>query len=96
MHHILTPLGGVLTIAGLSIAIYMVAASGGPHPRVPHGWVGAVIIALILLTIDLGVLRDRWIEKNAMIRPFHVLPGQTVPALMIVSILLGLWLAVVI
>ncbi len=90
------PFGGVLAIAGLNIAIYMVAATGGLHLRVPHGWVGAVIIALILLTIGLGVLRDRWIEKHAVIRSFHVWSGRTMLALMAINILLGLWLAVII
>ncbi len=91
-HHILTPLGGALAIAGLLIAIYMVAATGGPHLRVPHAWLGSVIIALILVTIGLGVLRDKWIEKSMVIRPFHVWSGRVMLALMVVNIVLGLLL----
>lgn len=91
-HHILTPAGGALAIAGLLIAIYMVAATGGPHLRVPHGWLGAVIIALILVTIGLGILRKKWIAKHRVIRPLHIWSGRVMLALMAVNMVLGLWL----
>ena len=85
-HHVLTPVGGALSIAALLIAIYMVAATGGPHLRVPHAWLGAIIIALILVTIGLGFLRKKWIAKQRVIRPFHVWSGRVMLALMAVNI----------
>ncbi|RZN42800.1 MAG: hypothetical protein EFT35_01660 [Methanophagales archaeon ANME-1-THS] len=53
-HKITGIIGAILFIAGLLIANYMVSVATGVHFRVPHAYLGAVIILLVVANLILG------------------------------------------
>jgi hypothetical protein len=90
LHRILAGVGTILAVAGLSIALYMVRITGGPNLRVFHGMFGAVVLTLVIITLLLGVVRDRVKQHKANLRTVHLWSGRVVFVLMVVTIILGL------
>lgn len=90
LHRILAGAGTILAIAGLSIALYMVRITGGPNLRAFHGMFGAVVLALLILTLVLGVARDRVKQHKVIIRSVHLWSGRVVFVLLVLTIILGL------
>jgi hypothetical protein len=90
LHRIFAGGGAILAIAGLSIALYMVGTTGGPHLRVFHGMFGAVVLTLVMITLLLGVARDRVKQHKVTLRTVHLWSGRVVFVLLVLTIVLGL------
>jgi hypothetical protein len=89
-HQRLQALGGLASVAGLAIGIYMVQLSAAHHLRELHGVLGLGTIAVILATLGLGlvIVRDPGIGKPA--RRAHRWLGGAAIALVAVNIAVGL------
>ena len=75
---------------GLVFGIGMVIQSGGPHLRLPHTWIGAVTLVLVLLTVVEGYVWKR--SKPATkkrIRPIKIWLGRLTVVLMMVTTVSG-------
>jgi len=90
LHRILAGAGTILAVAGLSIALYMVRITGGPNLRVFHGMFGAVVLTLVIITLLLGVVRDRVNQHKVTLRTIHLWSGRVAFVLLVVTIILGL------
>jgi hypothetical protein len=90
LHRILAGAGAILAVAGLSIALYMVHITGGPNLRVFHGMFGAVVLTLVIITLLIGVIRDRVKQHKVTLRTIHLWSGRVVFVLLVVTIILGL------
>ncbi len=85
-HKLIAAGAGVLLLAGVSLAAYMIAAAGGVQFRVLHSWVGLAAILLVIIQLVLGFV---FVYKRGFKLP-HVWIGRTAIALMVINILLGL------
>jgi hypothetical protein len=85
--------GAILTLTALGIAFYMVSLSGGPHIRVPHAYLGLLILVVLVLTISLALLRTRVRPHTMQILTAHRWMGRTLLLLMAANILSGLFTA---
>lgn len=90
LHRILAGAGTILAVAGLSIALYMVRITGGPNLRVFHGIFGALVLTLVIITLLLGMVRDRVKQHKVALRTLHLWSGRVVFVLLVVTIVLGL------
>jgi hypothetical protein len=90
LHRILAGTGTILAVAGLSIALYMVRITGGPNLRVFHGMFGALVLTLVIITLLLGLVRDRVKQHKVTLRTVHLWSGRGVFVLLVVTIILGL------
>jgi hypothetical protein len=89
-HKILAYAGGLLVIAAVGVAAYMVGISGGPHLRVPHAFLGVVTIFLLILTLALGLARERIRPPKLYLRTVHLIFGLVTVLFLILSIFFGL------
>ena len=93
-HRLLEWFGAASGILGFAIAIYMVSVSTGVHFRVVHSIVGLITIISMTLNPILGynILRKKRDHKPGY-RILHRWIGRTMLIGMLVTILLGLFLA---
>ncbi len=89
-HQGLQAAGGLSTIAGLSISMFMIQASGVGHLRYTHGLLGAGTVALIISTLLLGLFIIRAPGTRRPIRLAHGLMGGASIILVMLNIALGL------
>jgi hypothetical protein len=89
-HKVISPLGALFAIFGLSMALYMVSLSSGMHFRVPHAILGLITILLVFTTPILGFLQFRVKGKRAMIRNAHRWVARVTLLLMIIVVISGL------
>jgi hypothetical protein len=81
----------VFSALGLLFGIGMVIQNGGPHLRLPHTWIGAVTLVMVLLTFTEGHAWKRAEPKTKKrIRPIKIWLGRTTLTLMIVTMVLGI------
>jgi hypothetical protein len=85
-------LGAILFLAGLLMANYMVSVSTGVHFRVPHAYLGAFIILLIVTNLILGYAQLKFRNKAAQIRSAHRWSARIALVLILINILFGLLL----
>lgn len=90
LHRLLAGTGAVIAATGLAIAWYMVSTSGGPNFRAFHGIFGAITLAVLFLTLLLGVARDRAKQHKVALRAFHIWAGRIAFVLLVLAVLLGL------
>lgn len=79
-------LGAISFIAGLLMATYMVSVSTGVHFRVPHAYLGAVIILLVIANLILGYVQLKFRSKAARIRSAHRWSARIALVLMLIKI----------
>ncbi len=89
-HTHLESAGTIFTVAALAIAFYMVSISGGPHIRVPHAYLGLLILAVLLATVSLALLRKRARPYTMQVIAAHRWMGRLLIVLMAVNIYSGL------
>ncbi len=90
-HRALGATGSIVAIAGAVTALYMVSAASSVHFRVPHAYVGAFIVLLLILTPSVGLLQLKAAaERRGRVRGVHRLLGRALLLLMAVNILFGI------
>lgn len=90
-HRALVATGSIVAIAGAVTAFYMVSAASSVHFRVPHAYVGAFIVLLLILTPSFGLLQLKVAaERRGRVRGVHRLLGRALLLLMAVNILFGI------
>jgi multisubunit Na+/H+ antiporter MnhB subunit len=89
-HQRLQALGGLAAVAGISMSIYMVQLSGAPHFHAVHDVLGVGTVAVILVTLGLGVVVTRTPGISRQTRSAHRLLGMAAIALVAANIVLGL------
>ena len=87
-HKVVGTVGALLSVCGLSVAIYMVSAGGGAHFRVMHAYLGAATLTVVLMSPVLGVLWSKTTKPS--IRTAHIWLCRTAIVLMAVTIVMGL------
>jgi hypothetical protein len=90
-HKVLGLSGAVFAIAGMTMAAYMISAASQEHFKVPHAYLGSLVILLLILTPTLGLLQLKATkERRARIRGVHRLFGRTALLLMALNMLFGM------
>lgn len=92
-HKILGITSAALTVIGLGLGIFMVAAKGQSHLRVPHAWIGLLAILAASAAPLLGRAIFSTKTKKQELRRFHRWTGRTALILMTLTILSGLFQA---
>ncbi len=91
-HRFLAATGVSLIIIAYIIAFSMLALSGPGHLRFPHSFVGIFIVLLAVITLALGIYRDRTKTHKVQVRTVHIWLGRFLLFLMALNIILGLLL----
>jgi hypothetical protein len=90
-HRALGAAGSTVAIVGAVTAFYMVSAASSVHFRVPHAYIGAFIVLLLILTPSFGLLQFKVAaESRGRFRGFHRLLGRALLLLMALNILFGI------
>jgi amino acid transporter len=90
-HKLLGISGAAFSIAGMTMAAYMISAASQEHFRVPHAYLGSLVILLLIFTPVLGLLQLKAAKENkAKIRRVHRLLGRTALLLMALNMLFGM------
>lgn len=92
-HTLLAATGTIFTVAALAIAFSMVSLSGGPHIRVPHAYLGLLILAVLLATVSLALLRKRARPHTLQVIAAHRWMARILLVLMAITIVSGLMTA---
>jgi|OpeIllAssembly_1097287.scaffolds.fasta_scaffold2416700_1 hypothetical protein len=89
--------GGSFMVLGAITAVTAVASTPeGHHLRTPHSWLGALTVAVAIITPALGLLQFRIPGKAATLRFAHRLFGRLLNLMAPFAILLGLLVAEII
>lgn len=88
LHKMLGVLATVFSVTGGFAAVLMVYLAGNNHFSVPHTWLGAGTIVLMVATLTVGFLQTRVSNKKHM-RLIHRIAGRTVAALSLVTVITG-------
>lgn len=91
-HQMMGISGTILFISGLLIAIYLVSLSTGVHFRVPHAYLGAIVIALIVMNPILGYAQLKSPSKATKIHTIHRWSGYVALVLILINMIAGLLL----
>lgn len=90
-HRALGVTGSTVAIAGAATAFYMVSVASQGHFRVPHAYIGALVVLLLMLTPSFGLLQFKVAaERRAQVSGFHRLLGRSLLLLMAMNILFGI------
>jgi protein-S-isoprenylcysteine O-methyltransferase Ste14 len=90
IHKALGVFGTLFVLAGLFMAIYMIAISPGQHFAVPHTYLGAIAIIFVGLTPILGYAQFHVTSNRATIRAIHRWSGRSTLVLVLSTMLSGL------
>ena len=97
VHRTIGLTGSSFMLLGAVMAVAAVASNPeGHHLRSPHTWLGALTVAMAIVTPALGLLQFRIPQKAAAIRLFHRLSGRILNLMTPFTILLGLLVAEII
>jgi len=88
LHKMLGVLSTIFFIAGGIAAALMVFLSGRSHFAVPHTWLGAAVVVLMVTTLAVGLLQTRVGNKKRM-RMIHRIAGRTVAGLSLMAVATG-------
>jgi hypothetical protein len=89
-HRALGIMGSIVAIGGATVAIYMISAASSVHFRVPHAYVGAFVVLLLILTPSMGLLQFKVAkERRDRVRGVHRLLGRVALLLMALNVLFG-------
>ena len=90
-HKLLGISGASVAVAGMLMAVYMISAASQEHFRVPHAYLGSLVILLLVVTPSLGLLQLKTSRENkAKIRRVHRIFGRTALLLMALNMLFGM------
>lgn len=90
IHKLLGPTGGVLALAALAIAVYMIERTGGVHIKIWHAYVGIATIAGIVLTPVAGKAMLGVKKHKQQVRKAHRWLGRFTLLAMLATIALGI------
>jgi len=83
--------GASVSVAGMTMAAYMISVASQEHFRVPHAYLGSFVILLLIITPALGLIQLKAAKDNkAKIRRVHRLFGRTALLLMALNMLFGM------
>jgi hypothetical protein len=85
--------GTAAMLAGASAAVAAVSESGSPHLATPHTWLGALTLALAVITPVLGHFQLRLRRRSGILRPLHRLGGRGLSVAALLTLMMGLRLA---
>lgn len=89
-HRALGISGAAIAVAGAMTAVYMISSASSVHFRVPHAYIGAFVVFLLILTPSLGFLQLKvGAERGGRLRRVHRLLGRAVFLLMALNIMFG-------
>jgi hypothetical protein len=91
-HSSLEKIGIVLIAAGITVGVYMVALSGGPHLRVTHGMIGTAGVILAGMGFSLGIGRKYIQKRKLLARAIHTRSGYITLGIMLVAAVTGILL----
>jgi len=88
-------LGTLFILTGMTAAIAAVATAAEGHLRSPHTWIGALTIAMALVTPVLGLLQFKIRERTGWwnLSAIHRLSGRILTGAALLTLLLGLRIA---
>lgn len=90
-HRVLGISGAAFAVSAISLAAYMVSAASQEHFRVPHAYIGAFIVLLLIVNPLLGLIQLRvGTDLGKTMRRFHRLVGRSALLLMALNILFGM------
>jgi uncharacterized membrane protein YeaQ/YmgE (transglycosylase-associated protein family) len=90
-HRLLGISGATVSVAGMTMAAYMIYAASQEHFRLPHAYLGSVVILLVIVTLALGLLQLKASNKGkTKIRWVHRIFGRTTLLLMALNMLFGM------
>ena len=92
-HRALGITGAAIVILGLFAEALHISLAGMQHFKVPHAYIGIVVVFLALLTPVLGHLQFKFPKAVVPVKRLHITSGGTVLIIMAVNILLGLSIA---
>lgn len=93
MHKGLSHAGAGFVVAGLGVAMYMVAVSGGPHLRVPHAYIGGIAVLGAVTVLAAGIAKVYLKSRKPIVRSLHIRMGYLTAGLMAAGIATGIFLA---
>jgi hypothetical protein len=82
--------GLIFALAGLSMAFYMVSAASQEHYKVPHAYLGTIVILLLLINPILGHAQFKIASKREQLRRIHHFNGRLALSLMAINMIFGL------
>ncbi|MCR3883180.1 hypothetical protein P0O24_08410 [Methanotrichaceae archaeon M04Ac] len=89
-HRALGITGSIVALGGAMVAVYMISAASSVHFRVPHAYIGAFVVLLLILTPSLGHFQLKVAkERRGRVRGVHRLLGRAVLLLMALNMLFG-------
>lgn len=90
-HRLLGISGAVVSVTGMTMAVYMIYAASQEHFRLPHAYLGSIVILLVIVTLALGLLQLK-VSNNGKtkIRWVHRIFGRTALLLMALNMLFGM------
>lgn len=92
-HQTLASAGTLLSLSAFVAAYLMVGSSGGLHGRVPHAYLGFLVILVIVVTFLLGLLRMRMKPYTVQAIAAHRWMGRILLLLMALTVISGLFTA---
>ena len=90
-HRILEISGAALAVSAMVVGACVVSAASQEHFRVPHAYLGAFVVLLLIVNTLLGHIQLRvGMEFGKKLRRFHRLIGRSALLLMALNILFGM------
>jgi len=90
-HHQILAMGGtILSLSAFAVAYLMVGLSGRPQFGLPHTYLGAIVIVLIVVTLFLGLFRMRLKPYTLQAISAHRWLGMIIILLMALAVISGL------
>jgi cytochrome b561 len=90
IHKVVGIVGVILVVCGLSLAFYMVSATGGPHFKVYHAHLGIVTLIFTVLTPAVGIISLKRRPPSPGIRKAHIWISRITLVLLIVTLTSGM------
>lgn len=90
VHKVVGIVGVILVVCGLSLALYMVSATGGPHFKVYHAHLGIITLIFTVLTPAVGIVSLKRRPPSPGIRKTHIWISRITLVLLIVTLTSGM------
>lgn len=90
IHRLCGILGGSCAVLGLCAVTLDIVLAGGQHFRIPHSYIGAVVVILVAAAPFLGFMQFRSRQHVKAIKGLHIWSGRIALLLMFINIVLGI------
>lgn len=82
--------GAIFVLVGLGAVVLQITLTGRSHFRIPHSYLGMLVVFLTLATPTLGLAMMKAQDRAARLRNYHRWSGRITLALMFVNVVAGL------